>query len=280
MITLISTVEVSRIPWLEQFVAHYHGLGVERFLISVQIEPTVCFEQSQKFSRHAQQILGQFGVELVETIRCQFDAMALRQHHDELQHSICSPDDWVIWADIDELHGYQADLPSLTRHWATMGYDVVNGQFIDRVAEGGVLRKFDRRKPLWDQFPIGCNITEKVLQGQTKKVCCARARVGIKYANHDVLKSQRLSWADTVIGVHHFKWDATVTRRLRRRIRTSWRSRCPWWLQSSRAIGHIRKNKGRINLAELDLIELEKFFSGVRYAKAASSTDGSIHAGI
>jgi hypothetical protein len=40
MIALICTMGPYRIAWLPQFVRHYHALGVERFLLSLHVEPS------------------------------------------------------------------------------------------------------------------------------------------------------------------------------------------------------------------------------------------------
>jgi hypothetical protein len=40
MIALICTMEPYRIAWLPQFVRRYHALGVERFLLSLYVEPS------------------------------------------------------------------------------------------------------------------------------------------------------------------------------------------------------------------------------------------------
>jgi hypothetical protein len=48
VICLICTLEPCRIDWLPQFVAHYRAQGVERFLLTLQIEPGLAEEQRAK----------------------------------------------------------------------------------------------------------------------------------------------------------------------------------------------------------------------------------------
>lgn len=251
MITVVCTLEVERVGWLPQFVAHYRALGVERFLLSLHLDETASDDEVRRATYTTAQVLDPLGVRLRRVIVVPFSAMALREHHDSLQATDCRPHDWIVWCDIDDLQGYARPLPALCDAWDAAGINIVPGEFVDRVAANGCLPAFDPQRPLWDQFPLGCDLTSRVLKGSTRKVVCSKGNVKIARANHTPLHGQDLCSAQSIVDIHHFKWDATVVGRLSRRLEESWRKRCPWWIESQRALQHIQAHGGRIGIEQL-----------------------------
>ena len=130
----------------------------------------------------------------------------------------------------------------------------MSGEFIDRVALGGELKCFDPHSAIWNQFPIGCDVTKRILLGQTNKVVCSQASVKIKHANHDPIRNQHMLLSlPYLAAVHHFKWDSTVVERLLPRLDDDWKQRCHWWVQTQRFMDHWSLYK-RINLDLLSTI--------------------------
>jgi hypothetical protein len=254
MIHLLTTVEHQRIAWLPQFVQHYQKLGVQRFWITIHFDPSVARETVSSAMRRARGFLTKEGITYLNKLVCPFDAMALRANHDSVQAEVAAHTDWIVWADIDEFQVYPMKLSKCIRESKNIGATVISGEFIDRVAPDGRLIHFNPKVPIWKQFPIGCDITKRILIGQTNKVVCSQAHIKIKHANHDPVRGQGgISWLPHLAAVHHFKWDITVVERLKPRLRSSWKRRCPWWVQSKRFMDHLREFK-KINLSLLNTI--------------------------
>ncbi|HSU27473.1 MAG TPA: hypothetical protein VLJ68_03770 [Chitinophagaceae bacterium] len=249
MIHLISTVEAARISWLPQFIDHYKELGVDQFHITCQVPPDFAQEERERVYKEVKRLLAGEGIHECQLLVCQFDAMNLRNHHDKIQATIPA-DHWILLADIDEFHEYAGSLKAIIANCESNGINIIGGDFLDRVGPSGKLEVFDPGQPIWEQYPIGCNITQKVLKGHTNKVVCAKAYLKIKFANHDPLNGQRLYWYPERATVHHFKWDQSVAERLQFRLTAYWKKRCHWWVQTKRFFDHIAKY-GKINLDTL-----------------------------
>ncbi len=258
MIHLITTVEAARVDWLKQFIQHYKSLGVQNFHITIQFEETVVLSEICKTKDYAKKILKPFGINDVLDLICPFDAMRLRTHHDNIQNAFVKPDEWIVWADIDEFQMHQKDLNIQAKEFDKAGINICGGFLVDRIARSGKLVNFEPTKPIWSQFPIGASITRDIVQGQIHKVTMSRNTVKIKYANHDPLKGQKnLRWAPQRNPVFHFKWDISVMERLKIRLTESWKQRCPWWVQTERLFQHIYNNNGCINLEYVNSFDFE-----------------------
>jgi len=253
MIHLISTAEHSRLDWLPQFVGHYRALGVERFHISVHFEPTVARAATADACRAAEETLARLGTELFAAVICPFDAGAMRSHHDRVQDRIAGPGDWIVWADLDEFQEYPGALAELLREADEQGYDFFAGSFVDRVAADGRLVNFDPARPIWEQYPAKCYLTRDVAQAFDTKVACARAHIRLTPGNHWLWHEEELVAYPEWVDVHHFKWDASVIPRLRRRLEPDWKRRCGWWTESARLLEHFDRNGGGVDPALLEL---------------------------
>jgi hypothetical protein len=111
MINLICTLEPTKIDWLPQFVAHYRSLGVDRFLLSLQQEPTIAAEtrlaQRARFE-HALRGLGiTHSFELTES----YDSASVYRHHERISNQFVAKDDWIVWCDSDEFQVYRFRFP-------------------------------------------------------------------------------------------------------------------------------------------------------------------------
>jgi hypothetical protein len=110
------------------------------------------------------------------------------------------------------------------------GRGFVRGRLIDRLAPGGALVDIQPEPPLWEQFPMTFPVTRKLLGGWDRKVCATLARVALADGGSHAL---RLGWGtlwdyrlthyrprlpERRVEIHHFKWDATLPRRVRNKI--------------------------------------------------------------
>jgi hypothetical protein len=137
----------------------------------------------------------------------------------------CSNDDWVLYADGDEFHVYPRPLPEFLRDLAARQIDYATGHLIDRLAPDGVLERIRSNPTLWDQFPFGGTVTASIVGGWTRKVCVARGSLRLAEGGAHALRfggDVNASYArthadrpsDTMIEIHHFKWDASLRSRL------------------------------------------------------------------
>jgi hypothetical protein len=99
-------------------------------------------------------------------------------HRDKLTQKTLDKDDWLVVADVDELHQFPGvrahdgsptvDTPTdgsppvdaFLAHVAERGANYVLAAWEDRVAEGGHLNHIQDKIPLERQFPLRCRMTE------------------------------------------------------------------------------------------------------------------------
>lgn len=255
MIALVVTLEPSRIAWLPQFLKHYSRQGVHHFEVSVQFEPNVEVDLHRRYLEEARAAARCVDGVHVRSLVCEFDAMTVRHHHDQIQSRISETCRWIVWADIDEFQVYSAKLDDLVRQWEDEGANLCRGLFVDRIARDGILSEFEPARPIWAQYPIGADVTRTIVKGQTNKVVCSRSNVKIKYANHDPIWTQPLSWSDQEVPVFHFKWDASLKKRMRMRLTDSWKARCPWWVQTDRLMSTLADDGMRLPVASLECFD-------------------------
>ena len=275
MISLISTAEPLRIRWLPQFVRHYRALGVDRFFLSLQLEPDEDPALKRGYKAQFRETLAALGIEEAFFLEKSFDAYVVRDHHDEIQDKYISPDDWVVWCDSDEYQAYPRPLAEMVAKWESEGCDYVNGLMLDRVAADGSLPRFDPSVSVWEQFPIACTVAGEVSDVLQRKIAMARGDVFISRGNHFLAcaapamltptSTKRLAERPPVrtpkpfanwVQIHHFKWDANVIELLRFRLTPQWRAKCPWWVESGKLLDYFEGNGGRFNLDDLKVMDV------------------------
>lgn len=276
MISLISTTEPTRIHWLPQFVRHYRALGVDRFFLSLQIEPDLDPALKRGYKAQFRETLAALGVEEVFFLEKSFDAYVIRDHHDAIQDKYVAAEDWIIWCDSDEYQTYPRRLDEMIAKWNRDGIDYINGLMFDRVAEGGWLPRFDPSTSVWEQFPIACTVASDVAEILPRKIAAARGDVALSTGNHFLADAaprmstptavrrlaarpqRRLKPLPLWVQVHHFKWDASVLDRLRFRLTPQWRAKCPWWVESDKLLTYFESNGGRFNLEDLKVVDVPR----------------------
>lgn len=277
MISLISTTEPLRIRWLPQFIRHYRALGVERFFLSLQLEPDLDPALTRGYKAQFRETLAALGVDEVFFLEKSFDAFVTRDHHDAIQDKYISADDWIIWCDSDEYQTYPLSLGEMVEKWNNEGIDYVNGLMLDRVASDGSLPRFDPSFSLWEQFPIVCTVAANVSEVLQRKVVASRGDVFLSRGNHYVASfapamltpaaearlvarplTRLLKPFENWVQIHHFKWDANVVELLRFRLSPQWRARCPWWVESGKLLDYFDRNGGRFNMQDLKVMNFHR----------------------
>ncbi|MBC7927290.1 MAG: glycosyltransferase family 2 protein [Bryobacteraceae bacterium] len=246
MIHLICTLEPARIPFLPQFVEHYLLLGVDRFHMTLQVEPDMAPVSRELAFHAATASLVPYGLQLTGLLKRPFNSYNLRQHHDSIQVKECKPTDWILWADIDEFHVYPGDFRSLLRLAESMQVDYFRGFLVDRVADDGRLKAFDASQPIWTQYPRRIELAPELAPSTARKVPCARGDIELNPGNHFPRTDRALRFYSEPVEVHHFKWDQTVVGRLSRRLMPDFRAQCPWWTESKSVIDFIKANGGLV----------------------------------
>src|SRR5471030_3212602 len=103
MIHLVSTFGLSHVSWIPQFVSHYQSLGVERFWLTLHVDPDQQAEASTDVRYlNAQQMIANLGIQPLPSLIGKYGGRLIRERHNFIQTQNIAPDDWVIWSDADE----------------------------------------------------------------------------------------------------------------------------------------------------------------------------------
>jgi hypothetical protein len=256
MIALLCTLEPARIAWLPQLVRHYRGIGVERFLLILQLEPDAEPVAKDRDYAHFRRVLAGLGIGEGFRWDHAFGAPAIIQHQRGIQAEHVAPDDWIVWCDSDEFQVYPVPLPEMIAQCDANGIDYVRGVLIDRVAADYGLPAFDPQTPIWDTFPRTCSVTTALASGDPRKVVLARASVVVSGGKHRPRSPHNPKTFTGWVQVHHFKWDATLLERLRYRVQPEWQAKHAWWVESQRLLDYFAANGSRFNPADLPEIKL------------------------
>lgn len=258
MIVLICTLEPYRIEWLPQFVQHYRRLGVERFLLTLQLEPGAAQAEKEQQRNRFRQTLAELDIDETHYWEQSYDAMGMGEQHRRLQEQKVSPNDWVVWSDSDELQVYPQPLRDIVAQCVATRVDLIRGMFIDRVAADFSLAPFDPERAIWESFPQTFNISAALAGATNHKVVLARGGIRVSAGNHlPLADGSPLTTLRGWVQVHHFKWDATLIERLRYRLRPEWQARCPWWVESKRLVDYFVAHGSRFDPADLVPITLQ-----------------------
>ncbi len=257
MILIICTLEPYRIEWLPQFVQHYRHLGVERFLLTLQLEPGAAHAEKEQHRNRFRQKLAELDIEEAYYWEQAYDAMGMGKQHRRLQRQKVSPNDWVVWSDSDEFQVYPQPLRDIVAQCEAARVDFIRGAHIDRVAADFSLAQFEPERAIWETFPQTFNVGAALAGAATSKVGLARGRIEVSDGNHFPVTNASLRTLRGWVQVHHFKWDATLIERLRYRLRPEWQAKCPWWVVSKRLVDYLVARGSRFDPADLLPITLQ-----------------------
>lgn len=165
---LISCVGVEHdLPYLEHFVRHYRLLGIEPTSFKILLHakdpdsPRLA-EARASLLRH--DILGEPWIEP------NYSSIEMWKQRQNLQKSVAGHEDWVISADIDELHEYPAPIEDVIAWCEREGHEIVQGPFIDRLSTAGHLIDVpDPERLLSEAFPIQAELRHHI-GGHTRNV--------------------------------------------------------------------------------------------------------------
>jgi hypothetical protein len=257
VVFLICTLEPYRIDWLPQFVAHYRAQGVERFLLTLQIDPALPEHEKLRHRTRFEQTLARLNVGESFFWEHVWDGPSMGEHHRRLQLAHVGAPDWIVWCDSDEFQVYPESLDRIVAQCEAAGVDFIRGIFIDRIAADGSLAAFDPQRSIWETFPRTCDVTNALAKAEPRKVTLARGSLPLRGGKHLPPYDGALKTISGWVQVHHFKWDAALLERLRFRVRPEWRDRFPWWVESQRLLDYFSAHQQRFDLADLASIEVQ-----------------------
>jgi hypothetical protein len=227
---------------LPYYLEHYRLLGVERFAIGVDPDD---LDPSGRLGAY---VTAQPDVETFPLSRYYRRTSLVGANEEELRRSAVDSGDWIIPADLDELNQYPAALGELIGRLQETGATYVGGALFDRLAVDGSLAPllpYDEGRSLWDQYPLGADITARFAQGATSKVLLSRADRPLALGHHHMADpgddAAPLAERGTA---HHFKWRLGLLDTLRWRIANERKRAVPWLAESQRLLDHLLAHGG------------------------------------
>lgn len=137
------------------------------------------------------------------------------------------PNDWWIVSDDDELQVYPEPIEDIIEKCERNGYDFVTGGFLDRIGIDGTFPEVKRETDLHRTFPLAGFFRHPMSGACPNKVTLMKGYQDITSGQHyasfgDGTNSwgnkhpKRMPVEEVFTQVHHFKWDSTCIRRIKK----------------------------------------------------------------
>jgi len=207
---------------INHFIEHYKHLGIDHFLIILH--------ENETNAQHAKDLLSAHGITPVMHVK-DYSASLKAKRVASVKGKHTAPDDWIVYADVDEFQTYPAGLIETLQDCDQHGYQIITGQFVDRLSQDGELIEICSQPSIWKQFPCRADIASEITGAWNRKICAAKSHIPLNYSgNHTGIydcnsnREYKVSYMDprnhlTNIDIHHFKWDATLRQRLENKLR-------------------------------------------------------------
>lgn len=240
---LFTTVD-DRVDLLPFFIHYYARLGADRIVVGVWNGTDN--SSYPKLKAHAQAAPSGCVVELIESIRCDYDhysGVAETPWLNKMRLELVPEGEWYSVADLDEFYDFtggkfdrlRACTESKECHAVSGGFGMA---FIDRIAKDFPSLPAFGEATLDATFPLACCLSQAMGCGTTK-IIMARNDVPIIPGHHYTFGHPVLErFAD----VHHFKWSASVASLLMRRHLSYHRQALAHAGESSRFVEFFIKN--------------------------------------
>ncbi|MGB3712629.1 MAG: glycosyltransferase family 2 protein [Erythrobacter sp.] len=226
---------------LPHFVDHYRAVGVDPghmiAILNSADENSAALERARRDCAEA-------GV-AAEAWIAPYTSDTMWEKRREVQARTCAEADWVLSADVDELHEYPEPLAIFLDRCESMGADVIQGVFIDRVAHDGTLAPVAPEHSLSRQYELRADAMGIVgRKGRhhdrfgTVKVMAMRGHHRPDRGGHDVVDGKRARYLYRApLGnferidepsfrfavptrVNHYRWTQSLAGSLRQRLST------------------------------------------------------------
>ncbi len=247
MTTVICVLGAVEEQLIREWVAHYRGLGAERFLVGVHLAPNV---EDEAAARTLDTLTACVPGGAAHVGRGPWLAETNGLIRDELRRR--AGEGWHVIADVDEFQQYPGPLPEVLADYGRRGEVTVEGLLFDRVTASGELAGWDPAAGIDAGYPLGGFLTSTVLRGDSRKVLAARAGVALADGNHWAPGLRLGPSAAPPLPVHHFKWRADCARYIRRRRSGFAGSDVPaeamMRAECERALAHLDAHGGRLEV--------------------------------
>ncbi len=241
-VRLLSCVGVDiELGLLPHFLDHYLGLGVApdhvHLVLNTADGDTPNFEAADR-------ILDARGIAAGTRWIGPYTSDAMWQQRRRLQEQVAHTGDWIVNADVDELHRYPASLGEVSSYLRDGGFGALQGIMVDRLSRDGTLAAVGADMPLAAQFPVRADVALSIIGigvshgiDGTMKLMMHRGDVFPNRGGHTVLGPERRGkyaaggrlslfpggadpdWrAAFPFQVDHYKWTATLRSSLARRL--------------------------------------------------------------
>eukprot|EP00040_Diaphanoeca_grandis_P024239 m.133014 g.133014 ORF g.133014 m.133014 type:complete len:864 (-) comp29647_c0_seq1:312-2903(-) len=257
---LISTIGITDVDLVHQFVQHYRDIGVaaDHFLITIQAE-----NADDPIIADIKKILHKLYITVINLWIGPFTTFEKFEVQESFGRRYVLQQDWVMHPDVDEHQRIpDSSLSHFVNQMDQRGYTVVFGTMRDRVAFDGSLLDVDAEKPLHLQFPLVCDITKTVVQGAVTKVVLHRGFLMAEEGGYHTL----FNWKNTygrhfrkvrmppkLLSVDHYKWTSAVTPKLRHREKVFKAQGVRWWVQSARLRKFVESSNNKLDVSNEDL---------------------------
>lgn len=226
---------------LPHFLKHYLSLGVLPENFSVILHSSAAESPALD---DAKRLLGTEGIKAESVWIGEYSSREMWARRRAVQRLHADGVEWVLNADLDELHEYPDSLSEVVHFCDRHSVDVVQGPLIDRLAADGCLNSVASEGSIWTQFPLAADVMCSMAgtgnhhgAGGTVKAMLHRATLPPSIGGHAV--SARIGPSRFMAGLplsahprildshfrfrfpfqaHHFKWTTTVAPSLQRRL--------------------------------------------------------------
>jgi hypothetical protein len=176
-------------------------------------------------------------------------------------------DDFIIYCDLDEFIEYPAPIVEIIDGMKKQNIWCIKGDFIDRISQDGTLKSVLPNIDIGVQFPIGVDLTKKILKGCCQKVILHKGIVPLSCSGHHNTKFGYLDkWpigSQNEYSVHHFKWNVNLLKKILAKMTDSY-SNSVYRKEQQRFIDFYNKNNN-ISMDDLNprfLGQLKHFNKG------------------
>jgi len=228
---------------LPHFLRHYLGLGIERHLMHFILQSND--SESSNLER-AKDFLQDYEIDPRQLWRDRYTSASMWERRRSLQAQYVPDGDWVLNADVDELHAYPATPRCIVEFCVRREILAVQGVMIDRLSKNSKLVSVNDEESIDKQFPICADVMCSVAgkgqfhdqRGTVKLMLhsgsvfpgigghCTHSEIddskfliGQPLANHPDICDPGFRFVFP-FQVHHFKWTSTLGLRLKRRLAT------------------------------------------------------------
>lgn len=185
------------------------------------------------------------------------------------------PNDWWIVSDDDELQVYPRPIEEIIKAAEKGNYTFATGGFLDRIGPDGSFPVVDRSSDLHRDFPLAGFFRYPMSGACPNKVTLMKGHQKITSGQHYALfedgknswgreHPKRLPIQESFTQVHHFKWDSTCIRRIKKVANI--KQEYSYSDEYQKMYDEIKKSDWKININNPDfLVEKLTNFSYIDY---------------